>query len=159
MGGRPKPFCPSQIYYFIGLLKSHITKEQNKHKANRLGLGAQTRGGLESSSLPLQSLEPACVISQSLKRGLSSGSISAGADERLTTDWLNTFPPRPLWPRITQFAQSLLPARCRGMHAQRETTLLRWSPALGAEGGEFRDHTSLWPLGKNQGKKGAGAAS
>lgn len=79
-----------------------------------------------------------CVISQSLfEEGLSGGSISAGADERLTTAWLNTFPPRPSCPRITQFAQSLLPARslacCREMSAQRETTLLRWPPALGRE--------------------------
>lgn len=105
------------------------------------------------------SVSSTCVCNQSVsEEGLSTGSISAGVDERLTTDWLDTFPPRPLWPRITQCAQSLLPARCRGMRAQRETTLLRWSPALGAQepGQGFRGHTSLWPWGKNQGKKGAG---
>lgn len=116
--------------YFIGLLRSHITKEQNEHR--RIGLGWGTDGGAWRAAPPSVSSTCLC-ISQSLRRGLSTGSVSAGVDERLTTDWLNAFPPRPLWPRITQCAQSLLPARCRGMRAQRETTLLRCPLALGAQ--------------------------
>lgn len=50
-------------------------------------------------------------------------------------------------------------ARCRGMRAQREMTLLRWSLALGAEkqrslGGEFRGPHFPVARGKNQGEIG-----
>lgn len=100
-----------------------------------------------------------------MRRGLSGGSVSAGADERLTSDWLNTFPPRPLWPGITQFAQSLLPARllarllAAGECVLREMTLLRWSLALGAEeqrtpGEEFRGPHIPVATGKEPGGKG-----
>lgn len=84
---------------------------------------------------------------------MSSGSISGGADERLTTDWPNTFPPRALGPRINLRAARLL----QGMRAQRETTLLRWAPALGAEepGWEIQG-TTHFPVstGKEPGGKG-----
>lgn len=62
-----------------------------------------------------------------------------------------------LRPRIAQCAQSLRPPAA-GERAQRETTLLRWPPALGAAepGWGLRGHTSLWPWEENQGERGQG---
>lgn len=77
-------------------------------------------------------------------------SVSAGADECLTTDWLNTFPPRPLWPRDHSICSVLAarPLTCsRGMRAQRGDTS---EVVPGSE--NSGDHTSLWPQGKRPGE-------
>lgn len=88
---------------------------------------------------------------------MSSGSISAGADERLTTDWLNTFPPRPLWPRINLLAARLLQGNAC---SERDDTseVVPGSARRGAGVGNSGDHTSLHGK-RTRGKKGAGAAS
>lgn len=87
---------------------------------------------------------------------MSSGSISAGADERLTKDWLNTFPPRPL--AQDHSICSVLAARPLQGNAcsERDDTsdVVPGSGRRKAGVGNSGDHTSLWPLGKNQGKKG-----
>lgn len=74
------------------------------------------------------------------------------------SDWLNTSPPRPLWPRITQFAQSLLPARSlahslQGNACSERDDTSEMDPGSGISG----DHTSLWSRGKEpRAKRGLG---
>ena len=137
--------------YFIGLLRSGVTKEQNKHKVNRVGLGTQMRGGLESSSLPLQSLEPAMCNLVSLWGGV----CQVAAFQQVPTSALQPTGWTPFLPDLSGPGSiCLLPACCRGMRAQRETTLLRWSPALRAEepGWEIQG-TTLPCMGKEPGEK------
>lgn len=134
---------------FIGLRS--LMSQENKMNTRRTGLCTEhTRVMALEAALPLESLEPATCNETVSEEGLSGGSDSAGADERLTAAWLTTWPPRPSCPRLTQSAQSLLPARsltcCRGLCAQKETTLLKW-PQLctrGARMGNSGSHASLW---------------
>lgn len=89
---------------------------------------------------------------------MSSGSISAGADERLTTDWLNTFPPRPLWPRINVLAARLL----QGNACSKRDDTSEVVPGSGRRGAGWEIQGTTLPCvhGKRtRGKKGAGAAS
>ena len=123
----------------------------------QMGLGWEHRRVVALKAALPESPEPAMGMRQSLRRGLPGGRVSASANECLKTDWLNTFPPRPLWPGMTQFAQFLLPAACSLAAREcvlRETTLLRWYPALGTEDlGWGIQGTTLSCGGKEPGKK------
>lgn len=74
------------------------------------------------------------------------------------SDWLNTSPPRPLWPRITQFAQSLLPARSLARSVQGNACSERDDTSeMDPGSGNSGDHTSLWSRGKEpRAKRGLG---
>lgn len=86
-----------------------VTKEQNEHQQMR---GQEHRHMVAlKAALPFESLGPAMCNWTVFEEGAVRWEHFSGADERLTTDWLNTFSPRPLCPTITQSAQSLLPAR------------------------------------------------
>lgn len=140
--GVPKPLTFSNVTLLVFAVSCHRTK-----RTRHIGSGWEHRARWPR------------VGGQSLRRGLSCGRVSAGADERLT--------PGTLWPRAPQ-SGSVLAARLRacsltaGEGMLREMTLLGRSQALGAEELGWGIRGPHFPVvtGKQPGgKRGQGAAS
>lgn len=110
--------------------------------------------------LPLQSLAPACDQSVS-EEGLVIGSLSAGVDERLTTDWLSTLRPDLSGPGSLNVL--ILAARpLQGNACSERDDTSEVVPGSGRRGAGVGNSGATLPCGpgeRTRGKKGAGAAS